>query len=86
LIVGQNIINHLGALVIYVLIIPSKLRIIEEDAKEPNVSIARNFSLSILTIFKVLMKIYANPWMWVLHFKLIFWMVPFGFWSIKCIL
>jgi hypothetical protein len=30
-----------------VLIIPSKLRIIEEDAKEPNVSIARNFSLSI---------------------------------------
>jgi hypothetical protein len=47
LIVGQNIRNHLGALVIYVLIIPSKLIVIEEDAKKPNVIIARNFSLSI---------------------------------------
>jgi hypothetical protein len=47
LIVGQNIINHLGALVIYVLIIPSKLIVIEEDANKPNVSVARNFSLTI---------------------------------------
>jgi hypothetical protein len=47
LILGQNIINHLGALVIYVLITPSKLIVIEEDAKKPNVSIARNFSLTI---------------------------------------
>jgi len=53
LIVGQNIINHLGALVMYVVIIPSKLIVIEKVAKEPNVSIARNFSLTILTIFKV---------------------------------
>jgi hypothetical protein len=45
--------------------------------KNPNVSIARNFSLNILTICKVLMKIYANPWMWVLHFKIIFPMAPF---------
>jgi len=72
LIVGQNIRNHLGALVIYILIIPSKLIVINEDAKKPNVSIARNFSLTILTIFKVLMKIHVNPWMWVLHFRLIF--------------
>jgi predicted acyltransferase len=77
LIVGQNIINHIGALVIYVLIILSKLIVIEKDAKKPNVSIARNFSLTILTIFKVLMKIYVNCWMWVLHFRLIFWTVPF---------
>jgi hypothetical protein len=77
LIASQNIINHIGALVIYVLIIPSKLIVIEEDAKKPNVSIARNFSLTILTIFKVLMKIYVNGWMWVLHFRLIFWTVPF---------
>jgi hypothetical protein len=80
LIVGQNIVNHLGALVIYLLLTPSKLIVIEEDAKEPNVSIGRNFSLTILTIFKVLMKIYANPWMWVLHFGLIFRIIPF--WSI----
>jgi hypothetical protein len=60
LIVGQNIRNHTGALVIYVLIIPSKLIVIEEDAKKPNVSIARNFSITILTIFKVLMKTYVN--------------------------
>jgi hypothetical protein len=77
LIVGQNIINHLGALVIQVLIIPSKLIVIEKDAKEPDVSIARKFLLTILTIFKVLMKIYANLWMWVLHFKLLFPMGPF---------
>ncbi len=60
MIVGQNIRNHTGALVIYVLIIPSKLIVIEEDAKKPNVSIARNFSITILTIFKVLMKTYVN--------------------------
>jgi hypothetical protein len=77
LIVGQNIRNHLGALVIYVLIIPSKLIVIEEDAKKPNVSITRNFSLNILIVFKVLMKIHVNPWMWVLHFKLMFLMDPF---------
>jgi hypothetical protein len=77
LIVGQNIINHIGALVIYVLIIPIKLIVNEEDAKKPNASIARNFSLTIETIFKVLMKIYVNCWMWVLHFRLIFRMVPF---------
>jgi hypothetical protein len=47
LIVGQNIINHLGALVIYVLIIPPKHIVIEEDAKKANVSIARNLSLII---------------------------------------
>ncbi len=35
MIVGQNIINHLGALVIYVLIIPSKLIVIKKDAKKP---------------------------------------------------
>jgi hypothetical protein len=73
---GQSIINHLGALVICVLT-PSKLIVTEEDGKKPNVSIARNFSLTILTIFKVLIKIYVNCWMWVLHFRLIFWMVPF---------
>jgi hypothetical protein len=77
LIVGQNIINHLGALVIYLLIIPSKLIVFGKDANEPNVNIARNFSLIILTICKVLMKIYANAWMWVLHFRLIFPVVPF---------
>jgi len=75
--VGQNIINHLGAPVIYVLIIPLKHIVTEEDAKKPHVSIARNLSLIILTIFKVSMKIYANPWMWILHFRLIFLMVPF---------
>ncbi len=42
MIVGENIRNHIGALVIYVLIITSKLIVIEEDAKKPNVSIARN--------------------------------------------
>jgi hypothetical protein len=47
LIVGQNIINHLGAVVIYVLIVPPKHIVNEEDAKKPNVSIARNFSLII---------------------------------------
>ncbi len=77
MIVGQNIINHLGALVIYVLIIPPKHIVIEEDAKKANVSIARNVSLIILTIFKVLMKIYANPWMWILHFRLIFLIASF---------
>ncbi len=77
MIVGQNIINHLGALVIYIFIIPSKLIVFEKDAKKPNVSNPRNFSLTILTIFKVFMKIYANPGMWVLHFILIFQMVPF---------
>jgi len=60
LIVGQNIINHLGALVICILIIPSNLIVFEKDANKPNVNIARNFSLTILTIFKVLMKLYAN--------------------------
>jgi hypothetical protein len=77
LIVGQNIKNHLGALVIYILIIPSKLIVIEEDAKKPNVSIARDFSLTILTIFKVLMKMHVNPWMWVLQFRFKFPMYPF---------
>jgi hypothetical protein len=72
LIVGQNIINHLGALVIYVLIISSKFVVIEEDEKKPNVSIAREHLINYLRIFKVLMKIYAYPWMWVLHFRLIF--------------
>jgi hypothetical protein len=57
LIGGQNILNHLGAQVIYVLIIPSKLIVFEKDAKKPNVNIARNFSLTILTRCKVLMKI-----------------------------
>jgi hypothetical protein len=47
LIVGGNIINHLGALVIYVRIIPCKLVVIEEDVKKPNVNIARNISLTI---------------------------------------
>jgi hypothetical protein len=77
LIVAQNIINHLGALVICILIITHKHIVIEEDVEKLHVSIARNLSLIILTIFKVLMKIYANPWMWVLLFRLIFRMAPF---------
>jgi hypothetical protein len=49
--------NHLGALVICIVIIPPKHIVIEEDVEKPHVSIARNLSLIILTILKVLMKI-----------------------------
>jgi rRNA pseudouridine-1189 N-methylase Emg1 (Nep1/Mra1 family) len=52
MIVGQNIINHLGALVIYIFIIPSKLIVFEKDAKKPNVSIPRNYLNNIQGLYE----------------------------------